>query len=178
VNANPSGSRTPSTGGRGESQSRKGLARTTGPLLGQAQIRLCPLNFRVACRGANGFSGGTRRAKMACRGAHCVRLAGQGRAGDVTPRQVYFHLAPQPLLSANTPALAGAVRLFRLNLESPGNKAEIATAAFGVTRQEAQQGKCASPRDGASVTELVQPGRSARFHAADGHPPRKGVLAA
>jgi hypothetical protein len=178
VNANPSGSRSPSTGGRGRLQARRGLARTTGPLLDQARNGFRTLSFRVTCRRASGFSGGTRRAKMACRGAHCVRLAGQGRAGDATPRHVYFHLAPQPLLSANTPALAGEVRLFRFDPESPGRRAEIVTAAFDATRSKAQQANCASPRQGASGTELVQPGRSARIFAANGHSPRKGVLAA
>jgi hypothetical protein len=111
VNANPSGSRTPSTGSRGESEARREVATTAVPSPSHARATRGTGLFRGPGRQAVGARGGTRRAMMVCRGALVKRRAAQGRVGELEPpRQVARHLDPHLLLSANTSALADAVR--------------------------------------------------------------------
>jgi hypothetical protein len=178
VNANPSGSRTPSTGGRGRSKARRELATATGPTLGHARVDVRAALFGGTHRCDNGARGGTRHAKKACRGALIVRRAAQGRTGDPDPRHVSPHLASQPLLLANTSAPADAVRPDDHDRTALRVVTLLPTAEIAATRRELERNLCCTPRHEASDTELVQPSRRVSSTPAHGHPRGKGVLAA
>jgi hypothetical protein len=178
VNANPSGSRTPSTGCRGGLDTRKELAATSGLPLGRRQSdvlgRICAETFEWT----DGSNGGTRHAKTVCRGALKQRRAAQGRVGDhFPPRHIASHLVSHLLLSAKTSAQADVVRLFLLGgarLQS----AKGSTTLSAVSWQQAQPEKCYSLPPEARNTRLVQPGGNVIPTLARGLSRGKGVLAA
>ncbi len=178
MNANPSGSRTPSTGSRGGSEARREFAKAVAPSFGHSPAAgSIGLNQMQGGR-AVGTNGGTRRAKMVCRGALVPRRAAQGRVGDrQTPRHVARHLVPHLLLSAKTSASADAVR--------PGFPSE-ARPCLGerpggqqhALRRAAQPGSADQPRLGAGHTELVHPRYGVLSTLACELSRGKGVLAA
>jgi hypothetical protein len=178
VNANPSGSRTPSTGCRGELDTRKGLAATSGPLLD-----LCPLDvFARICEetfgGRDGSNGGTRHAKTVCRGALKQRGAAQGRVGDqFPPRHIAHHLVSHLLLSAKTSAQSGVVRPSLLGGASLWS-AKGSTTDGAISWQQGQPEKCYSLPEEARNTRLAQPGGGVIPTFARGLARGKGVLAA
>jgi hypothetical protein len=179
VNANPSGSRTPSAGRRGRSIVRREFANTTG-------LPLCGLHSsgRVggtgpAIRRASSAGGGTRHGMMAWRGALDPRHKrdAQGRHGETdAPRHVDHHVS-HPLLSATTSAYAdvsgplSSQKGFRLFGDEPALEA-------AALRPEAQPGYRDSPHHAASDTEPVQPARGVILAPASRRSQRKGVLAA
>jgi hypothetical protein len=178
VNANPSGSRTPSTGSWGRSKARRELAATTEPSPGQAPVDAHAGFAGVRVRPDRGLNGGTRHAMTVCRGALNLRCAAQGRVGELDlPRHVVRHLAPHLLLSANSSALADAVRPLML-VEAGYRPSDESAARKHASRPKAQPGKCFSPRHGASDTDLVQTGCDVVETLARGHSRGKGVLAA
>ncbi len=178
MNANPSGSRTPSTGCRGESEARRAAATTTGPSRGLAQLDVrAGMSGRVRRRG-KWSSGGSRHAKRVCRGALNPRRTAQGRVGDeVNPRHVESHRVPHRLLSAQTSAPAGAVRP-RLRIGARPRLAKVAPARDAASRPKAKPGKCRAPRLGSCDTELLQSGPDVTLTSACAQFRRKGVLAA
>ena len=178
MNANPSGSRTPSTGSWGSSKARRESAATTEPSPGQAPSRRAYRICRRTRSTGRGLNGGTRHAMTVCRGALNLRCAAQGRVGELDlPRHVVRHLAPHLLLSANSSALADAVR--PLMLVGAGNwPSDESTARTHASRPKAQPGECFSPRHGARDTDLVQTGCDVVETLARGHSRGKGVLAA
>jgi hypothetical protein len=178
VNANPSGSRTPSTGSWGRSKARKGFTKATGPSLCHAWADVYAGCSGGIDRHGKGTGGGTRHATKACRGALFVRRTAQGRTGDLLLRQVSRHLASHPLLLANTSAPADAVRPAVFDRANVRSVMALATAESAGTRQEAQRRTGSSLQHGAGDTELVQPGRDVATTAANGHSRGKGVLAA
>ncbi len=179
MNANPSGFRTPPTGGWGRSIARREFASTTVSLPNRLQT-IC----RAGCAGpvnrrATGSAGGTRHAMMVCREAPNPRRIAQGRNGEqLLPRHVH-QLVSQPLPLANLSAAAGTVRrlisdrgrhLFRDDRALPGN----------ASRPKAQpwDHNAPSPHRGARGTELAQPVRGVALTPVDWPPRGKGVLAA
>jgi hypothetical protein len=178
VNANPSGSRTPSTGSWGRSKARRELAEATGLSLDQVRVEVCAALFGEIDRRGKGSRGGTRHAKKACRGALIVRRAAQGRTGDSLSRQVSRHLASHPLLLANTSAPADAVRRPIPDRARARTVMALSTAEVAASRLEAQRIGGFSPHHEAHDTELVQPGRDVLQTPANGHSRGKGVLAA
>jgi hypothetical protein len=180
VNANPSGSRTPSTGSRGRLEARRELAAATGPSQRLACFDVCAGVSGRAIRRVKGSNGGSRRAKKVCRGAPSLRCVAQGRVGDnFNPRRVAHQLVPHLLLSARTSAPADAVRPHPPGGARPWRPAE-STAPVPVppSRPEARPTDRSSPRPGARDTELVQPGCDVVATSACGHSRGKGVLAA
>jgi hypothetical protein len=178
VNANPSGSRTPSTGCRGGSDTRKELAATSGPpsSLGQLDVlaRICDETLERL----DGSNGGTRHAKTVCRGALKQRRAAQGRVGDqFPPRHVARHLVSHLLLSAKTSAQADVVRPFLLG-GARLRSAKGSTTHCAVSWPQAQPENCYSHPSEARNTRLVQPGGNVIPTLARGLSRGKGVLAA
>jgi hypothetical protein len=178
VNANPSGSRTPSTGGRGRSKPRRELAKATGPSLDHARVGVCAEFVGGTDRQGRALGSGTRHAKKACRGALIVRRAAQGRTGDFLSRQVSRHLASHPLLLANTSAPADAVRRPIADRAPARTVVVPPTAELAASRPGAQRNGGFSPHHEARDTELVQPGRDVQRAPANGPSRGKGVLAA
>jgi hypothetical protein len=178
VNANPSGSRTPSTGSWGRSKARRELAATTEPSPGQAPVGAHTGFAGVRDRLGRGLNGGTRHAMTVCRGALNLRCAAQGRVGERDlPRHVVRHLAPHLLLSANSSALADAVRP-RMLVEAGLWPSDESTARKHASRPKVQPRECFSPLHGARDTVLVQSGCDVVETLARGHSRWKGVLAA
>jgi hypothetical protein len=179
VNANPSGSRTPSTGSWGRSQARRELAAATEPSPGYVPIVGVAGIAGAPYRLVRGMNVGTRHAMTVCRGALNLRCAAQGRVGDLDdlPRHVVRHLAPHLLLLANSSAPADAVRPLMLVGARfwPSDGSTVPTHA---SRPRAQPGECFAPRHGARDTELVQAGCDVVETLARGHSRGKGVLAA
>jgi hypothetical protein len=178
VNANPSGSRTPSTGSWGRLQARRELAAATEPSPGYVPIVGVAGFAGAPYRPVRGMNDGTRHAMTVCRGALNLRCAAQGRVGDLDlPRHVVRHLAPHRLLLANSSALADAVRPLMLVGAGfwPSDGSTVRTHA---SRPKAQPGECCSPRSRARDTKLVQAGCDVVETLARGHSRGKGVLAA
>ena len=178
MNANPSGSRTPSTGSWGRLQARRELATTTEPSPGYVPVVGVAGFAGASYRSVRGLNGGTRHAMTVCRGALNLRCAAQGRVGDrVLPRHVVRHLAPHRLLLANSSASADAVRPFMLVGAGfwPSDESTVRTHA---SWPKAKAGQCFSPRSEARDTDLVQPGGDVVETLARGHSRGKGVLAA
>jgi hypothetical protein len=169
VNANPSGSRTPSTGGRGRSIARRRFASTT-----ELPLNCLLTIHRAGCAGpvnrhAIGSGSGTRHAMKACRGGPNPKRAAQGRSGEIVlPRHV-DHLVLQPLPLANRSATADRVRRPVLERSRHFVQDERAFAATP-SRPKAQ------PRDHdapwpdhkARDTKLAQPMRSIALTPEDG----------
>jgi hypothetical protein len=178
VNANPSGSRTPSTGSRGGSEARREVAEAVVPSLCHAQAGgSTGVSPRLRCP-AVGTAGGTRRAKMVCRGALVQRRAAQGRVGDPEPpRHVARHLVPHLLLSANASAQADAVRPVFPSEACP-QIGELVADNEHALRRAAQPESGFSPRLGASDPELVYLRRGVPSTSACELSRGKGVLAA
>jgi hypothetical protein len=178
VNANPSGSRTPSTGSWGRSEARREVAAAAVPSPCQMQTAALTGEFRRRGGEAAGTDGGTRRAKMVCRGALVERRAVQGRVGDLQlPRHIASHLVSHLLLSANTSAPADAAR--------PGFPSEagpllgkLVSGLVCALRRAAQPGSGFSPRLEARDTDLVRPRCGVRSTPACELSRGKGVLAA
>lgn len=174
MNANPSGSRTPLTGGRGRSIARRRFASTT---------ELPPNRLRTVCRAGNtgpvnrraiGSGSGTRHAMMACRGGSNPRRAAQGRNGDrYRPRHVN-HLASQPLPLANQSAAAGTVRrpVFERGRLLFWDKRAHSNAASRPKSQRRDHGAPAQARR-AQDTKLAQPVRSVALTSVDEPPEGK-----
>jgi hypothetical protein len=178
VNANPSGSRTPSTGGRGGSKARRELAKTKEPSPGCARLGVRSGIPGGLDRRAGGSAGGKRHATMVCRGALSVRRAAQGRVGECrVPRQFANHLARHRLLSAKTSAPLDAARRLPAG-RGTTRPADGATVRNPASQSVAQPGIRCSPRTGARDTELLRPCCDVPATLACGHSPWKGVLAA
>jgi hypothetical protein len=178
VNANPSGSRTPSTGCRGGLDTRKELAATSGPPLGLGQLDVLARVGDETFERLDGANGGTRLAKTVCRGALTQRRAAQGRVGDqFPPRHIARHLGSHLLLSAKTSAQADAVRPC-LRGGARLRSAKGSTTQSAVSWQMAQPEKCYSLLPETRNTSLVQPGGNVIPTLARGLSRGKGVLAA
>jgi hypothetical protein len=178
VNANPSGSRTPSTGCWGELEARRELAAATGPSMGLARFDVRAGVSGRAVERADGSRGGARHAKKACRGALNLRCAAQGRVGDrLTPRHIAHHRVPHLLLSARTSAPADAVRPRFLDQGWPW-LSKVSMARKAANRSKAQPAKWHTPRDGSCAAELVRPGHDVTPASACAQSRGKGVLAA
>jgi len=178
VNANPSGSRTPPTGGWGRSIARRESASTTQSPLIRLQSTCRAGGAGAVNRQAIGSASGSRHAMTACRGAPNPRRIAQGRNGEHCPRHVN-QLALQPLPLASLPAAAGTVRrlisdrgrhLFRDERALP----DTASRPKAQLRDHDALPPCRVARG----TELVQPVRSVAVTPVDGPPRGKGVLAA
>jgi hypothetical protein len=176
VNANPSGSRAPSTGRWGGSEARRELAAASGPSVGHAQPDMLAGFSGRAWGNGIGLGGGTRHAKTVCRGALNQRRAAQGRVEDqFPPRYVARHPVAHPLLSARTSGSADAVCSLHLGgAWPPPTRTSTNRIAF---RSTAQPGDCFSSLHGARNTDLVRHGRRARQALVCGHSRGKGVLA-
>jgi hypothetical protein len=177
VNAIPSGSRTPATRCRGESDTRRDFA--------AASVPSRSVDKRTACAGTTGRApllscghGGSRHAKTVCRGALSLRRTAQGRVGDFrSPRHVAFHLASHLLLSAPTSASAGAIRpLGRDGAKAP-HLPRAADRAIA-SRFRAQPGISQAAHDGSQGFELAQSGPDVAHASACAQSRGKGVLAA
>jgi len=178
VNANPSGSRTSSTGCWGELEARRELAAATGPSLGLAHVDVRAGLSGTAIRRVDGANGGSRHAKKACRGALNLRCAAQGRVGDqLTPRHVAHHLVPHLLLSARTSAHADAVRPRFLD-QARAWLAKVSMVRNAASRPKAQPAEWHTPPDEACGTELVRLGPDVTPTSACAQSRGKGVLAA
>ncbi len=178
MNANPSGSRTPSTGSRGGLEARREVARAVAPSLCQTRASGSTGELPMLRGRSVGYGGGTRRAKMVCRGALIPRRAAQGRVGDQEPpRHVARHLVPHLLLLANTSATADVVCPVFPSGAWP-RFGEAVTDAEHALRRAAQPEGGFSPRMKASDIELAYP-RSGVPSTPDCELSRgKGVLAA
>ena len=176
MNANPSGSRTPPTGGRGRSKARREHAVITEPSPGLARATECAGTAGAADRPAWRWIGGTRHAMMACRGALSERLNAQGRVGGHSPRHIVGHPASHPLLLAHTSARSDAVRpLCPVGVRFWPMDEE--TVRMHSSRPKAQPRDRSSPRLGARRdTELVQPENGVIATPACGLSGGKGVL--
>ncbi len=178
MNANPSGSRTPSTGSWGSSKARREFVAATVPSPGRM-----PVDVLAGCAGALSrpgycLNGGTRHAKTVCRGALSLRCAAQGRVGDLLiPRHVVRHLAPHRLLSANSSALPDGVRQCMLVKAGLG-PADESTGQTRNSRPKVQPADCCSSQGGVSDIKLVRFGCDVVETLARGHSRGKGVLAA
>jgi hypothetical protein len=178
VNANPSGSRTPSTGSWGSLQSRRESAAASEPSPGYVPVDALAGFAGALDRPVLGMNDGTRHAMTVCRGALNLRCAAQGRVGDqVLPRHVVRHLASHLLLLAISSALSDAVRPFML-VGTRFWPSDESTVRMHASRPTAQPGHCCAPRFRACDNELVQPGRDVVETLARGHSRGKGVLAA
>ena len=82
MNANPSGFRTPPTGGWGRSIARRELANTTELPPNRLQKPGCAGGAGPVGVSATGLGSGTRHAMRACRRAPNPRRAAQGRNGE------------------------------------------------------------------------------------------------
>ena len=181
MNANPSGSRTPSTGCRGESEARRELAAATGPSPGLARVAVRAgivrpgdstggwLERRDAAR-QDGVSWGPQP-----RGAPPK----EGSGTRLTPRHIARHLVPHLLLSANTSAPADAVRP-----RFPDRGTALGSRRWSTVRNAASQAKAQPAKWSlASSTRRVTPSWSSpaptsRPTSACGQSRGKGVLAA
>jgi hypothetical protein len=174
VNATPSGSCTPPAGGRGGSKARR-VRTTTGLSSGPSRI-IGPAGHagRTSDPGP-GLSDGTRCAKTVRRGVLSARHSAQGRVGGNGPRHVAILLVGHPLLSANTSAVADAVRPRPTCGARPWPSAE-STAPLPASRTEAQPTERPSADPEARDTELVPPARVVATPCR-GHSRGKGVLA-
>jgi hypothetical protein len=177
VNANPSGSRTPTAGGRGRSQTRREIASTTEPSPGLIPVVGCAGFAGTDLGQLHGPTGGTRHAMTVCRGARRARRAVQGRFGNPCSRYIVRHLVRQPLLSANTSVPADAVRPLRSRGARLWPPAE-STVQLPSSRSQAQPTDRFSPLRGVYSAELVQPARGVTATPAGGQSRGKGVLAA
>ena len=178
MNANPSGSRTPSTGCWGRLEARRVLAAAAGPSLSLARVDVHAGISGTTNRRVVGSNGGARCAKTVRRGALNLRCAAQGRVGDpVTPRQVTHHLVPHLLLSARTSARADAVRPRFLDQAWPW-LAKVSMVRNAASRPKAQPAEWHTPPDGACDTELVRLGLEVTPTSACAQSRGKGVLAA
>jgi hypothetical protein len=178
VNANPSGSRTPSTGSWGRSKARRELAAASEPSPGHAPVVVLAGFAGVRYRPVRDVNGGTRHAMTVCRGALNLRCAAQGRVGDLNPpRHVVRHHAPHLLLLANAFVPTDAVGPFML-VGAGFRPSDESTVRLHASRPKAQPGECFSPPHGASDTELVHSGCDVVETLARGHSRGKGVLAA
>ena len=110
MNANPSGTRTRSAGGRGGSKARRVCVVAVGPLAGRKRAVGRVGESGCAHRRLRGSIGGTRHAMRVCRGAPSARRAAQGRVGDQGLRHVIVHLENHLFLMAKTSAPADAIR--------------------------------------------------------------------
>jgi hypothetical protein len=178
VNANPSVSRTPSTGSWGGLDARRELAAAAGPSLGIARVEVRAGLSGRALERVNSTNGGSRHAKKACRGALNPRCAAQGRVGDkLTSRHVAHHLVIHLLLSARTSATADAVRP-----RFPGQAwpwlTTVSMVRNAASRPKAQPAKWHTPPEGACDTKLVRPGPDVIPTSACAQSRGKGVQAA
>ncbi len=178
MNANPSGSRTPSTGSRGRSKARREFVAATVPSPGHKPVDVLSGNTGAPSRLVFCLNGGTRHAKTVCRGALSLRCAAQGRVGDLLiPRHVVRHLAPHRLLSANSSALPDGVRQCMLVKAALG-PADESTGQTHTSRPKVQPEDCFSPQGGVSDIKLVRFGCDVVETLARGLSRGKGVLAA
>jgi len=179
VNANPSGSRTPPTGGWGRSIARREIASTTVPPPTRLQTICRAGSAGLVDRQAIGSASGTRHAMTACRGAPNPRRAAQGRNGEhYVPRHVN-HLVLQPLPLANLSAAAGMVRRL-ISDRGPYLFRDERALRDAASRSKAQprDHDAPSPHRKARHTELAQPVHGVALTPVDGPPRGKGVLAA
>jgi hypothetical protein len=174
VNANPSGIRTPLTGGRGRSIARRTFASTSE--LPATGFPTTPSTAGTGARGrrAIGSCGGTRRAMTARRGAPNSKRALQGRNGDRhRPRHVH-HPVSHPLPLANRSAVADLVR--RLVLERGRclfrDKPVLSDAASSTKARPRDRDAPTRDRQ-ARNTELAQPVRGVAVTPLDGPPEGK-----
>jgi hypothetical protein len=178
VNANPSGSRTASTGSRGGSEARREVATVAEPSSSPARVGC---HWGRAPRHVGeviGSSGGTRRAMMVRRGALITRRAAQGRVGDPEfPRHIARQLVPHRLLSANTSAPADAVRPRFLSGECPRIGTLVADLKRA-SRRAVQPGRFRAPRLLALEAELVHTRYDVTSTSGCDPSRGKGVLAA
>jgi hypothetical protein len=178
--ANPSGSRTPSTGGWGASEARRELAQATEPSRSRLGTTPHVGASRLRDGSGEGSHGGTRHATTVCRGAPSVRRSAQGRVGGHgSPRHVGSHLAPHPLLAAKPSGSPDDVRHFTCDRINPAPRGERA-GRDRASPSKAQPGDHSPFRPGTGDTELRQPGGDAVADASalDGPSGGKGVLAA
>jgi hypothetical protein len=178
VNANPSGSRTASTGSRGGSEARREVAAVAVPSSSLARATGRSGESLVQAGKVSGSNVGTRRAKMVRRGALATRRAAQGRVGDPdTPRHIARHLVPHRLLSANTSAPADAVRPC-LPVETSSRSGKLVAGLVHASLRAVQPGSRHSPRLEVCDTDLA----NARYDVISTSPCElsrgKGVLAA
>lgn len=178
MNANPSGSRTPSTGCWGRIEARREFVVAGGPSSSLVRIEVCAA---VCCRPDHELTGcgdGARCAKTVRRGALYLRCAAQGRVGDQNdPRHVARQLVPHLLLLAITSAPADAVRPHFLEQAGPW-LATVARVRNAASRPKGQPAGWREPHDGARDTELVQAGHDVIPTSARAQSRGKGVLAA
>jgi hypothetical protein len=178
VNANPSGSRTASTGSRGGSQARREFAGFAGPSYGLARAAAQRGKSLGQAGDVIGSRGGTRRAKMVCRGALVTRRAAQGRVGDQeTPRHIAYHLVPHRLLLAKASAIADAVRCHFPDRERPGYGNLVAGSKFA-SRRAVQSANGCSRRLDAGDSELIDTRYDVTSTSGCAESRGKGVLAA
>jgi len=178
VNANPSGSRTASTGSRGGSQARREFAGFAGPSFSRARAAWRTGEALAQAGDVIGLRGGTRRAKKVCRGALITRRAAQGRVGDgKPPRRIAYHLVPHRLLSAIASALADAVRRQFSHRERPGSGNLVAGPSFA-SRRAVQSADGCSRRLEAGDTELIHARYDVTSTSGCAESRGKGVLAA
>ncbi len=164
MNANPSGSRTSSTGSWGISEARRAIADTAGP----SRSVLSSLDVRAGYPGlepdrTDRSYGGARHAKTVCRGAKSPRCAAQGRVGeDLIPRHVITHLVPQLLLiGENVRSRGRGASTFWLRGAFPASKCRDGPNSAAST-QQAQPGECRTTHKSEMCgTELAQPGPDA-----------------
>jgi hypothetical protein len=179
VNANPSGSRTPSAGGRGRWIVRREFASSSGLPQSGSHATGCAGGAGSAIGRAPNSGGGTRHGMTAWRGALDPRHErdAQGRHGETdSPRHVDHHV-PYPLLSASTSAhtdVSGPL-IFPGGLHLFGDEPAPRAAAL---RPEVQPGYRDSSQHGMSNTEMVLPARGVVLAPASRRSQRKGVLAA
>jgi hypothetical protein len=178
VNANPSGTRAPSTGCWGRLEARREFAAATGPSLGLALFDVrAGLSGRAKKR-VDGANGGSRHAKKACREARNPRCAAQGRVGDqLTSRHVAHHLVPHLLLSARTSARADAVRPRFYGQAWPW-LAKVSTVRNAASRPMAQPAEWHTPTGGACGRKLARLGPDVTPASACAQSRGKGVQAA
>jgi hypothetical protein len=179
VNANPSGSRTPPTGGWGRSIARREFASTTGPPpTGLQTIRRAGVAGPVK-RHAIGSGSGTRHAKTACRGAPNPRRAAQGRNGEQYPPRHVHHLVAHPLLLANLSATAGMVRrLISDRCQHLLRDERALTDAASRPKVRPRDHDAPLPVCEARDTELAQPVHGVAMTPVNRPPRGKGVRAA
>jgi hypothetical protein len=178
VNANPSGSRTASTGSRGGSEARREVAAVAEPSSSLARATGRSGESLGQAGKVTGSNGGTRRAMMVRRGALATRRTAQGRVGDPeTPRHIARHLVPHRLLSANTSALADAVRPC-LPVEVGPRSGKLVAGLVRASRRAVQPGRRCSPRLEVSDTEPVNARFDVTSTSACEQSRGKGVLAA
>ena len=178
MNANPSVSRTLSTGCWEWLEARREFAAAAGPSPGLARIDVLAGLSGGGMEWENGSTGGSRQAKKACRGANNPRCAAQGRVGEeLTSRHVAHHLVTHPLLSARTSARAGVVRP-----RFPGQAwpwlTTVSPARNAASWPMAQPAKWHTSPEGTCDTKLARPGPDVTPMSACAQSRGKGVQAA